>query len=124
MQFLRRNQYFLLTLAVLIFSSVMIIRQFVLNGSAHTQRVEDFILLHERDETRLTEQFYQILVQELPQLSDKALVDDLQRMAMVVDVHAAQPDSLLWKYQVSVGNELKRRSENRIHAALQRVEKP
>lgn len=124
MQFLRRNQYFLLTLAVLVVSSVLVVRQFLANQSAHTQQVEDFLLLHERGETKLCEHRYQLLVQELTKLNDHSLVQDLQRTAMVVDTKAEQLDNLVWKYHVSVRNELKRRSEKRVQAALQSAESP
>lgn len=124
MQFLRRNQYFLLTLAVLIFSLVMVLRQFLANQSAHAQRLEDFIVLHERGETKLYERRYQLLVQELPAMSERSLVQDLQRTAMLVDAKAQQLDNLLWKYHVSVRNELKRRAEKRLDRALQRAESP
>jgi hypothetical protein len=121
MQFLRRNQYFLLTLGVLIASSVLVVRQFLANQSAHAQRVEDFLLLHERAEAKLCEHSYQRLVQELPGLNDRSLVQDLQRTAMVVDVKTPQLDNLVWKYHVGVGNELKRRAEKRLEAALSRL---
>ena len=124
MQFLRRNQYFLLTLAVLVFSSAMVVQQFLANQSAHAQRLEDFLLLHDRKETQLCERRYQLLVQELPDLNDQALVQDLQRTAMAVDTKTQQLDNLVWKYHVSVRNELKRRSEKRLEAALQRAETP
>jgi hypothetical protein len=124
MQFLRRNQYFLLTLAVLIVSSVLVVRQFLANQSAHAQRLEDFILLHERGEARLYERRYQLLVQDLPGLNDRTLVQDLQRTAMLVDAKTQQLDNLLWKYHVSVGNELKRRAEKRLEAALQQAQSP
>jgi hypothetical protein len=124
MQFLRRNQYLLLTLVVLIVSSVLVVRQFLANQSAHAQRLEDFILLHERGETKLCERRYQLLVQELPGLNDRSLVQDLQRTTMVVDAKTQQLENLVWKYHVSVGNELKRRAEKRLEAALQRAESP
>lgn len=124
MQFLRRNQYFLLTLAVLIMSSVLVVRQFLANQTAHAQRVEDFLLLHERGEVKLCERRYQLLVQDLPSLNDRSLVQDLQRTAMVVDIKTEQLDNLVWKYHVSVGNELKRRAEKRLEATLQRAESP
>ena len=124
MQFLRRNQYILLTLAVLVFSSAMVVQQFLANQSAHAQRLEDLLLLHDRGETQLCERRYQLLVQELPDLNDQALVQDLQRTAMAVDTKTQQLDNLVWKYHVSVRNELKRRSEKRLEAALQRAETP
>jgi hypothetical protein len=119
MQFLRRNQYFLLTVAVLFFASVMAIRQLQANRSAHIERLEDFILLQEQDNPKLLERRYELLVQELPDLNDQALLDDLQRTAMVIDPKSPQPDSLLWKYHVGVRNELRKRSERRLRRALQ-----
>ena len=118
MEFLRRNRYALLLVSVLLFSSVMVVRQYVANQSAHAQAVEDFLLLHERGETKLCEHLYQVLVQRLPHINDRDLVQDLQRTAMVVDVKAPQLDSLIWKYHVSVRNELKQRAEKRLEAAV------
>src|SRR5215468_6769531 len=121
MQFLRRNQYFLLTVAVLLFASVMTLRQLHVNRSAHIERLEDFILLQEQDNPKLLERRYELLVQELPDLSDKALVEDLQRTAMVIDPKSPQPESLLWKYHIGVRNELRKRSERRLRRALQQA---
>jgi hypothetical protein len=121
MQFLRRNQFFLLTLAVVLFSSVMAVRQFQTNASAHAERLEDFILLQEQDNPKLAERPYQLLVQELPALSERALVEDLQRTAMLVDAKSPKPDSLLWKYHIGVRNELRKRSERRLHRILEQA---
>lgn len=121
MQFLRRNQFFLLTLAVALFSSVMAVRQFQTNASAHAERLEDFILLQEQDNPKLAERPYQLLVQELPDLSERALVEDLQRTAMLVDAKSPKPDSLLWKYHIGVRNELRKRSERRLHRILEQA---
>ena len=119
MQFLRRNRYALLTVAVLIFSSVLLVQQYSANQSAHSQQVEDFLLLHERAEKPACEHLYQVLVQHLPRLDNRALVQDLLRTAMVITPKTEQPDNLVWKYHVSVRNELKRRSEKRLEASLQ-----
>jgi len=119
MQFLRRNRYALLTVAVLIFSSVMVVQQYLDNQSAHAQQVEDFLLLQERGEAKPYEHLYQVLVQQLPHLCERDLVLDLQRTAMAVDIKTPQLDNLVWKYHVSVKNELKHRSEKRLEAALQ-----
>jgi len=40
-----------------------------------------------------------------------------------VDVKTPQLDNLVWKYHVSVGNELKRRAEKRLEVALQNAAK-
>ena len=118
MQFLRRNRYALLMVTVLIFSSVMVVQQHLANQSAHAQQVEDFLLLHERAEMKPCEHLYQVLVQRLPHINDRDLVQNLQRTAMVVDVKTPQLDNLVWKYHVSVKNELKRRSEKRVEAII------
>jgi hypothetical protein len=122
MQFLRRNQYFLLTLAVLLLASVLAVRQFLVNQSAHARRLEDFILLHERGEAKLCERLYQRIIQELPGLSDQALVGDWQRTVQLVDSKTPQLDNLLWKYHVSVNNELRRRADQRLRSVLQEAE--
>src|SRR5439155_8607454 len=68
MRFLRQNQYLLVFVGVLILSSVLVIRQFMANQSAHIDRREDFILLHDRDEKKACAWLYQRLIQELPAL--------------------------------------------------------
>src|SRR5688572_10709606 len=119
MQFLRRNRFALLTVAILIFSSVMVVRQYLANQPTHTRHVEDFLLLHQRGEEKPCTHLYQLLVQQLPHLDDRALVQDLRRTAMIVDPKTPQLDNLIWKYHVSVNNELKQRSEKRLAAVLQ-----
>jgi hypothetical protein len=123
MSFLRRNRFQLLTVAVLSFSSVMVVRQYLANQSAHTRQVEDFLFLHEHGEKEPCEHLYQTLVQQLPRINDRALVQDLQRTAMLVDLKTQRLDSIVWKYHVSVNNELTRRAEKRLEAASQRVAK-
>ena len=119
MRFLRQNQYVLCFLAVLFFSSVMVVRQFIANQSAHVELREDFIFLHERAETKPQERLYQMLIQQLPALNEKALVEDLQRTSMLVDQKTPQLDNLIWKYQVSVKNELQKRADRRLARALE-----
>lgn len=123
MQFLQRNRYALLTVAVLVLASVLVVRQQLANLSLHTQRVEDFLLLYERNQTKACEHVYQLLIQQLPHVGDRELVQDLQRTAMILDPKNPQTENLVWKYQVSVRNELKRRSERRVRAALEQAAK-
>ena len=49
-------------------------------------------------------------------MSDRALVQDLLRTSTVVDTKTPQLDNLVWKYHVSVRNELKQRAEKRLEA--------
>jgi len=123
MRFFRQNQYVLLFLAVLVFSSVMVINQFLANQSAHAQRREDFIVLQERGDTRTCSWLYQRLIQELPGLSERSLVEDLSRTSMLVDTKKPEVESLIWKYYVSVKKELQRRAERRIDRVVARAQK-
>ena len=116
MQFVRRNRYALLTLAILVLASVLVVQQQLANQSTHSQKVEDFLLLHERGSKESCDHLYQVLVQELPRVGNHTLVQDLLRTAMVVDPKAPQLENLIWKYHVSVRNELKRRTEKRLEA--------
>jgi len=116
MQFVRRNRYALLTLAILFLASVLVVQQQLANQSTHSQKVEDFLLLHERGSKEPCEHLYQVLVQELPLVGNHTLVQDLLRTAMVVDPKTPQLENLIWKYHVSVRNELKRRTEKRLES--------
>lgn len=121
MRFLRRHQSLVLALAVLVFCSVMVVRQYLANQTAHVELREDFLLLHERGNATETERLYQMLVQDLPDLNTRGLIEDLQRTALLIDRAKPEPESLLWKYQQCVKNEMFRRSEARATHALKRA---
>ncbi len=122
MRFLRRHQYLLCFLGVLVFSSVMILRQFLANQSAHVELREDFLLLQERGEEKACDALYQQLIQDLATLDERSLVDDLQRTRLLIDPQAPDKNNPVWKYYVSVKNELRRRSEQRLARILARPE--
>jgi hypothetical protein len=119
MQFVQRNRYFLLTVAVLFLAALLAVRQQMINSSSHAREVEDFLLLHDRNEIKACEHIYQVLIQQLPRLPERDLVLDLERTAMVVDPKTPQLQNLVWKYYVSLNNELRHRSEKRLQALLQ-----
>jgi len=100
----------------------MVLRQFLANQSAHVELREDFLLLHERGEAKACDALYQQLIQALPRLDEKSLVDDLQRTRPLVDPNARDVENLVWKYYISVKNELQRRSEQRLARVLGRSE--
>ena len=124
MRFLRQNQYLLLFLGVLVFSSVMVVRQFIANQSAHIDRREDFILLHDRGENKACAWLYQRLIQELPGLSDRTLMEDVLRTSLLVDPKKPDLENLVWKYYVSVNREFQRRAESRLSRAIAEAQKP
>jgi hypothetical protein len=101
----------------------MVTRQFMANQSAHVERREDFLLLQERGQTKPSERLYQMLIQELPGLSDRSLAEDLARTALVVDPRTPDKNSLIWKYHASVMHELQQRSERRLSRTLDEAAK-
>lgn len=123
MRFLRRNIYPLLFCAVLLLSSVLVVRQFLSNLSAHVERREDFIALHQRGHAKPAEHLYQVLIQTFPKLSDSELWQDADRTATLVDAKKPQLENLIWKYHVSVNKELARRTELRVARALKQSER-
>ncbi len=116
MRFLIRNQYLLLTLAIFMLALVLVQREFAKQQTAHVERRENFLVLHERGQSKPTEHLYQVLIQDLPHLTLSSLVDDLLRMASVLQKDT-NPEDLVSKYHVSVRNELNRRAEQRLPSA-------
>jgi hypothetical protein len=121
--FLKRNRFALLTLAVLLCASVMVIRQFQANESAHLRLREDLILLVEKGKTHEADHVYQKLVTQLASASDKTLVEDLQRTGVLIDPKSGESSSLIYKYHWAVKQYLEKRSDNRLAAALHRAAK-
>ena len=119
MQFLRRNRFSLIFLALLIFCSAMVVRQFMANQSKHVELRENFILLS-KDYPEKAERLYKRLLRELEGLPNKALMDDYQRTFMLVYPATQPPDNLIWKYHLTVRNELVKRSKG-TESTLQRA---
>ena len=119
MRFLRQYKYVLIFLTLLVLCSVMVVHEYLAAELSHVERREDFILLHSRGREKPTERLYQLLIQELPGLSDRMLADDLQRTSLLLNPQAPETESLIRKYNVSVKNELTRRADRRISRTLQ-----
>lgn len=114
MRFLRQYQYTLCFLAVAVFSLIMVFREMMASQSSHVQRREEFLVLQERGQADAADHLYQRLIQEFPELSDGNLADDLQRTALAFDTKTNNTENLVWKYHVSVRNELRHRAEHRL----------
>ncbi len=114
MRFLRQNQYVLLFLAVLVLSSVMVLREYEARAASHVQQRENFICAHERGSGQIEQRLYQRLIQDLPDLTDRALAEDLQRSTLLLDPKKPEQDNLVWKFYISVGNELRKRAQRRL----------
>lgn len=121
MRFFRQYRFILLFFLLLIFCSVMWVRQKDAKEFRHVEMREAFILLHMRNYTNEARTLFDKLVLEVPkytdQISDKALLDDFQRTLMLVDPYSNQTNNLLWKYHWMLSNELDKRSESSLERA-------
>jgi hypothetical protein len=120
--FFRQYRFVLLFLALLVFCSIMVIRQLKGKESKHVEIREAFILLHTRGYTNYANNLYLVLLRELPQLPSKNLLDDFQRTLILVDPSGNHPDNLIWKYHWTVSNEMERRSEGSLRRAIKLAE--
>jgi hypothetical protein len=109
---LRRHRFLLLFLALLVFSSVMVVREFRAGETKHVERREAFILLYTKGYAPEAERLYNRLVEDAHKLSNKQLLDDFHRTLLLVDPTSDQPENLIWKYHWTVSLELERRSES------------
>jgi hypothetical protein len=118
MRFLRQYRFALLFLLLLVFCSVMVIRQFSFKQTHHVEVREAFILLYTRGYTNEANRLYQRLLRECSDMANRQLLDDFQRTLLLVDPSAKQPENLIWRYHWTVSNELERRSESSLQRAL------
>jgi hypothetical protein len=114
MRFVRQYRFILLFFLLLIFCSVMVVRQVGLKQSRHVEMRESFILLHMRNYTNEARTLFDRLVLEVPKytkkLSDQELLDDFQRTLLLVDPYSTQTNNLIWKYHWMLSEELDKRS--------------
>jgi hypothetical protein len=124
MRFLRQYRFILLFFALLVFCSVMVLRQLHAKESKHIELREAFILLHTRRETNAAERLYQKLLLALPKLSQKELVDDFQRTLLLIDPdpNSQQTNNLIWKYHWTVSDEMNRQDESTLKRARKLAE--
>jgi hypothetical protein len=116
--FFRRQRFVLLFLLVLVFCSVMIIRQFRINQERHVQLREAFILLYIKGYKPEAQKLYDKLLEEAPKLPDKQLLDDFQRTLLLIDPMSEQTNNLIYKYHWYVSLRLDERSESTLMRAL------
>ncbi len=123
MRFVRQYKFILSFLALLVFCSVMIVRQLDARRSRHVEYREAFILLQTGGYTNEARTLYQYLLRELPKLSNKSLIEDWQRTVILVDPGANQPENLIWRYHWTVRKEMEVRSVSSIEHARKLAEK-
>jgi len=122
MRSLRRNRFSLVFLALVIFCSAMVVRQFMANQSKHLELREAFILLYSKGYRPEAERLYKRLLRDLEAIPNKTLMDDYQRTLLLVDPMTQQPDNLIWRYHWTVSNELEKRSESTLLRARKLAE--
>ena len=116
MRFIR---YFALgSFLVVVFSSVMVVRQYIVNQSRHEELREAFILLCNKGYTEESQRLYQRLLLRLEETPRKNLIEDLQRTSMLVNPDEPHSDNLIWRYHWSVKNELDKRTTTELAKAL------
>jgi hypothetical protein len=123
MNFLRRNRFSLLFVAVVALSSLLILNQHLANESGHVRMREDFLLLHFQGHAAEASHLYQRLVPSISHLQDLALIRDQDRLELAALLHPEMnvPENLLYKLRAAVRVELERRAPGRVAQALERA---
>ena len=112
MHIFRRHRILLTFLIVLVFCSVMVIQGFRARQVRHVELREALILLQSRGYTNEADRLYNRLLRDLPELSNRNLLDDFQRSRILVDPSMQHPENPVWRYHWVVSNELEKRSES------------
>jgi len=123
MRLLRRNRFLVLFAALLVFCSLMVIRQITANQSKHIEIREAFILLYIKGYKPEAERLYGRLLRDIEDLPNRTLIEDFQRTLLLVDPTVQQRDNLIWKYHWTVSNELEKRAESTLMRARKLAEK-
>ena len=117
MRFLRQHKFTLLFLGVLVFCSVMVIRQFRWRESKHVELREAMILLETGGYTNEASRLYFRLWPDIAKLSNRQLVEDWQRSVVLVDPSVRQPSNSIYQYYWAVRKEMELRGEAHIERA-------
>ena len=120
MRYLSANRYTLIFLAVLVFCSVMVIRQFEATKAQHVELRESFLLLYTRGYKSQAESLYHKLINDAYKLSVEQLQNDSSRLLLLVDPGSTESTSsnLIWNYYWTVNKELEKRDETILKRAL------
>jgi hypothetical protein len=116
--FVQQYKFILLFLLLLVFCSVMVIKQLRANDTKHEEIREAFILLNTKGYTNQAQKLYHRLLLDFHRLPDKVLLDDFYRTLLLVDPYTHQPSNLVWNYHWTVSQELEHRSESTLMRAL------
>ena len=117
--FVQQHKFVLLFLALLVFCSVMVIRQLRASDKRHVEIREAFVLLHTKGYTNEAQKLYHRLLRDLDTVSNEDLIEDFQRTLMLIDPATYQPSNLIYNYHWTVSKKLEARSESTLMRALE-----
>lgn len=130
MRVIQRHRFLILFLVVLVFCTVMIIRQFQLNRTleaarreAHAERREALILLCTKGYKDDAAKLFERLLKDVPALSIDQLVDDFQRTMLIVNPAEHHEENLIWRYHWTVSKQLEVRAYDVVDRARKIAEK-
>jgi len=123
MRFLREHRFLFLFLALLVFCSVMVVRQYRSNQSEHDELRDAFILLYTKGYRREAERIYGRLLRDCYKLSNEQLNRDFFRTLVLIDpLDTNQTDNLIYNYHWTVSKELDTRLDETLLRALKLAE--
>jgi hypothetical protein len=122
MLFLRQHKFTFLFLAVLVFCSVMVIRQRDRSRDRHAELLEAMIVLQTGGYTNEAGRLYFRLWRDIEKMSNNQLVDDWRRTVTLIDPGVYQPSNSIYRYYWSVRTEMEKRSESIIERARKLAE--
>jgi hypothetical protein len=124
MRYLSANRYTLMFLGLLVFCSVMVVRQLEARKKQHTELRESFLLLYTRGYKQQALNLYRKLINDAFRLSNEQLQDDSSRMLLLVDPSSNESttNNLIWNYYWTVNKELEKRDETILKRALRLAE--
>jgi hypothetical protein len=120
--FLRQHKFVLSFLLLLVFCSIMVIRQLDARKSRHVELREAMILLQTGGYTNESDRLYLRLLTDLDRLSNRELIEDWQRTVILVDPATHQPSNAVWRYYWTVRNKMEKRGEDTIQRARKLAE--
>jgi len=124
MTFARRVRVWLAFAILLVFCSVMVVKQMQANMSKHVELREAFILLESKGYRPQAQRLYQKLIRELERLPDQALLDDYDRTLALINTGKEDNENLIWRYHWTVSNEMDQRSHGALGRALKMADEP
>jgi len=122
MHFVRQYKFALAFLLLLVFCSVMVVRQLEARKSHHVELLDAMILLQTGGYSNQADRIYIRLLKDLDKLPTWALTEDWRKTVTLIDPSSSQPSNTIWRYHWTVRNEMERRAESTIQRALKLAE--